>query len=221
MALIGYARVSTDAQDTLLQRMALEKAGCEQIFEETASGSKANRSELKRCLDYLREGDVLVMWKLDRLARSLKQLVDIIHDLGERGIGFRCLTQSIDTTSASGKLVFGIFATLAEFERDLIKERTIAGLNAARAEGRIGGRPLKLSEDQIAELEQRLAGKQPWRSVAADMGISQATISRYRNGERDASRKRRAQAVARAAPSNNKRKTKRSIRPAAKQRTSV
>lgn len=133
------------------------------------------------------------------------------------------MTQGIDTTqdAAIGTLIFSIFAGLAEVEREMIRERTRAGLEAARSEGRVGGRPLKLSEDQIAELEQRLAGKQPWRSIATDMGISQATISRYRNGERDASRKRRAQAVARAAPSNNKRKTKRSIRPAAKQRTSV
>ena len=179
MSLIGYARVSTNAQDTELQLAALNEAGCEKIFDETASGAKADRPELKSCLAYLREGDTLVVWKLDRLARSLKQLVDIVDDLGNRQISFRCLTQNIDTTSSTGKLVFGIFATLAEFERDLIKERTVAGLNAARANGRVGGRP-KLSVDKVAELNRRLADKEPWRSIAKAMTLSQATISRYK-----------------------------------------
>ena len=179
MSLIGYARVSTNAQDTELHLAALNEAGCEKIFDETASGAKADRPELKSCLAYLREGDTLVVWKLDRLARSLKQLVDIVDDLGNRQISFRCLTQNIDTTSSTGKLVFGIFATLAEFERDLIKERTVAGLNAARANGRVGGRP-KLSVDKVAELNRRLADKESWRSIAKAMDLSQATISRYK-----------------------------------------
>ena len=179
MSLIGYARVSTNAQDTELQLAALNEAGCEKVFDETASGAKADRPELKSCLAYLREGDTLVVWKLDRLARSLKQLVDIVDDLGNRQISFRCLTRNIDTTSSTGKLVFGIFATLAEFERDLIKERTVAGLNAARANGRVGGRP-KLSVDKVAELNRRLPDKEPWRSIAKAMDLSQATISRYK-----------------------------------------
>jgi len=179
MSLVGYARVSTNAQDTELQLAALNEAGCQRIFDETASGAKADRPELKRCLDFLRDGDVLVVWKLDRLARSLKQLVDIVHDLGERKIGFRCLTQSIDTTNSSGKLIFGIFAVLAEFERDLIKERTMAGLHAARAKGKVGGRP-KLAAEKVAELNRRLADKESWRSIAKAMDISQATISRHR-----------------------------------------
>ena len=179
MALIGYARVSTSQQDTDLQLAALKEAGCEKVFEETASGAKADQPELRRCLEYLREGDVLVTWKLDRLARSLKQLVDIVHDLGERKVGFRCLTQNIDTTSSSGKLVFGIFATLAEFERELIRERTTAGLKAARAQGRIGGRP-KLDPGKVTELNRRLSEGESWRSIAKALDISQATISRYK-----------------------------------------
>ena len=179
MATIGYIRVSTADQNLEMQREALRDAGCERIFEETASGAKVDRPELKRCLEYLRDGDVLIVWKLDRLARSLRQLVDIVHGLGERQIGFRCLTQSIDTTSSGGKLVFGIFATLAEFERDLIRERTVAGLNAARMQGKVGGRP-RLSDEKVTELNRRLAEKQPWRLIAREMDISQATISRYK-----------------------------------------
>ena len=194
MALIGYARVSTFQQDTDLQLAALKEAGCKKIFEETASGARTDRPELRRCLEYLREGDVLITWKLDRLARSLKQLADIVHDLGERQVGFRCLTQNIDTTSSSGKLVFGIFATLAEFERELIAERTTAGLKAARAQGRFGGRP-KLDPEKVVELNRRLAEGESWRSIAKALDISQATISRYRNGNNDAARKRRAKAA--------------------------
>ena len=178
---IGYCRVSTEEQCLNLQKDALRNAGVadNDIYEEKASGAKEDRAVLEQALRALREGDVLVVWKLDRLARSLKQLVDIVHDLGERKIGFRCLTQSIDTTNSSGKLIFGIFAVLAEFERDLIKERTMAGLHAARAKGKVGGRP-KLAAEKVAELNRRLADKESWRSIAKAMDISQATISRHR-----------------------------------------
>ncbi len=180
MAHIGYARVSTNKQDTKLQTDALKDAGCEKIFKETASGAKSDRPQLAKMLEYVREGDVIVVWKLDRLARSLKQLVEIVDDLRERGIGFKVLTGAdIDTTTASGRLVFGIFASLAEFERELIKERVNAGLATARAEGRVGGRP-KLSEEKVIELRGRLASGQSWRQIAKDLDISVATISRYR-----------------------------------------
>ena len=138
--IIGYARVSTQDQNPQLQRDALEEAGCEQVFEERVTGTKRERPELQACLRTLRDGDTLVVWKLDRLARSLKDLMELIHDLNERGVGFRSLTEAIDTTSAGGKLVFHIFGALAEFEHSLIRERTLAGLAAARARGRKGGR---------------------------------------------------------------------------------
>ncbi len=133
--IIGYARVSTQDQNPVLQLDALSGAGCEQVFHETATGTLRERPELTVCLRTLRKGDDLVVWKLDRLARSLKDLVEIVHDLNARGVGFRSLTESIDTTSSGGRLVFHIFGALAEFEHSLIRERTIAGLAAARARG--------------------------------------------------------------------------------------
>jgi DNA invertase Pin-like site-specific DNA recombinase len=139
--LIGYARVSTFEQTLDLQQDALTKAGCEQTFTDTISGSVAERPGLQNALLYLREGDTLVVWRLDRLGRSLKHLIDTITTLHERDIGFRSLTENIDTTTSSGKLIFHVFGALAEFERDLIRERTQAGLAAARARGRHGGRP--------------------------------------------------------------------------------
>jgi DNA invertase Pin-like site-specific DNA recombinase len=147
--IIGYARVSTNDQSPELQVDALEKAGAEQIFQEKFTGTLKERPELSQCLRMLRQGDVLIVWKLDRLARSLKDLVEIVQDLQDRGIGFKSLTESIDTTSSGGRLVFHIFGALAEFERDLIRERTIAGLQAARARGRKGGRKPTLSDTDI------------------------------------------------------------------------
>lgn len=140
MPAIGYARVSTDAQDLALQCDALAKVGCEKIFEDVASGAKADRPGLTEALRYLREGDVLVVWKFDRLGRSLPHLIETVSNLQERGIGLRSLTENIDTTTPGGKLVFSIFGALAEFERNLIRERTAAGLKAAAARGRKGGR---------------------------------------------------------------------------------
>jgi DNA invertase Pin-like site-specific DNA recombinase len=152
MTLIGYARVSTGAQDLSLQLDALRAIKCTKIFEEHASGAKTERPELARTLAHLRAGDTLVVWKLDRLGRDLRHLVNVVHELTDRGIGLKVLTgqgAQIDTTTAQGKLVFGIFAALAEFERDLIRERTQAGLIAAAARGRKGGRKPVVTLDKL------------------------------------------------------------------------
>src|SRR3712207_2162831 len=139
--MVGYARVSTTDQTLSLQQDALMRAGCERIFSDTMSGAKAERPGLVQALRFMRSGDVLVVWKLDRLGRSLKNLIDVVTELETLGIGFRSITESIDTTTSGGKLIFHIFGALAEFERELIRERTSAGLAAARARGRKGGRP--------------------------------------------------------------------------------
>ena len=139
--LIGYARVSTADQTLDLQKDALQQAGCTKIFTDTASGAKAERTGLDEALNYVRQGDTLVVWRLDRLGRSLTHLIDTITTLNNRKIGFKSITENIDTTTSGGKLIFHIFGALAEFERDIIQERTQAGLTAARARGRKGGRP--------------------------------------------------------------------------------
>jgi DNA invertase Pin-like site-specific DNA recombinase len=146
--LIGYARVSTQEQNLDLQLDALKRAGCEKVFSDTASGAKAARPSLEQALSHARKGDTLVVWKLDRLGRSLRHLIDTIQALSGRGVGFKSIQESIDTTTPGGKLVFHVFGALAEFERDLVKERTNAGLASARARGRKGGRPKSLSEKQ-------------------------------------------------------------------------
>ena len=146
---IGYARVSTQDQRPELQLDALTAAGCEQIFQEKVSGKDKDRPELETCLKVLRTGDTLAVWRLDRLGRSLKDLVEIVHTLEARGVGFQSLTESIDTTNAGGKLIFHVFAALAEFESNLIRERTVAGLAAARARGRMGGRKVKMSKADV------------------------------------------------------------------------
>ena len=138
--LIGYARVSTQDQHLDLQTDALEKAGCIKVFTDIASGAKTERNGLKEALAYLREGDILTVWKLDRLGRSLKHLIEVVNSLSAVNIGFQSLQEKIDTTTSGGKLIFHIFASLAEFERDLIRERTNAGLKAARTRGRMGDR---------------------------------------------------------------------------------
>src|SRR6187397_2709116 len=138
---ISYARVSTEDQTLALQQDALQQAGCERIFTDTASGSRVDRPGLEEAIEYVRPGDTLVVWKLDRLGRSLPHLIDTIRQLQERGVGFKSLTEQIDTTTSGGKLIFHVFAALAEFERDVIRERTHAGLAAARARGRRGGHP--------------------------------------------------------------------------------
>src|SRR3982750_3492495 len=146
---IGYARVSTDEQNLNLQRDALKTAGCELIFDDMVSGTKARRPGLEQALSHLRPGDTLVVWRLDRLGRSLRHLIDTVTDLQEKGIGFKSLTESIDTTTSGGKLVFHIFEALAEFEREIIRERTQAGLQSARARGRHGGPKHKLTKKQV------------------------------------------------------------------------
>ena len=143
--LLGYARVSTGEQTLDLQLDALAKAGCEKIYRETASGAAAERPVLADVVGYLRPGDTLVVWRLDRLGRSLQHLIETIAQLADRGIGFKSVTEQIDTTTSGGKLVFHVFGSLAEFERDLLRERTHAGLAAARARGRPGGRPKALA----------------------------------------------------------------------------
>ncbi len=175
---IGYARVSTEDQNTSLQMDALKCAGCEQLFEEKVSGKNKDRPELEVCLKVLREGDTLIVWRLDRLGRSLEHLVQIVHELEDRKIGFLSLTESIDTTNAGGKLIFHIFAALAEFERNLIRERTIAGLKAARARGRVGGRKAKLSNSDTRKAAAMLLDPLVTKTeVAKHFGISRVTLN--------------------------------------------
>src|SRR5664280_3072340 len=147
--LIGYARVSTEDQNAELQIDALNAAGCFKVFTDKASGSLSHPPQLDKMLEQLRDGDVVVVWRLDRLGRSLKNLIALVEELAEKGVGFRSLTENIDTTTNGGKLVFHIFGALAEFERTLIRERTMAGLAAARARGRVGGRPPTMTHDKI------------------------------------------------------------------------
>lgn len=182
--LIGYARVSTDDQELHLQIDALLKAGCqkENIFTDKASGAKENRPGLERCLSALHSGDTLIVWRLDRLGRSMSQLVNLIEMLKGRGVGFKSICDgAIDTTTASGDLIFNIFSALAQFERRLIQERTKAGLSAARARGRLGGRrPLSPSDPKIITAQKMHADK----SISVDdicksLNISRATLYRY------------------------------------------
>ena len=178
--LVGYARVSTQEQDLALQLDALKAAGCRKVFEEKASGAQRERPALKAALDYMRQGDTLVVWKLDRLARSLKQLIETIEDLGTRGIGLRSLTEAIDTTTAGGKLVFHIFAALAELERGVIRERTLAGLQAARARGRTGGRPPALSPKDVAAAKALLKDPEiTVAEVARRLAVAPSTLYRH------------------------------------------
>lgn len=178
--LIGYARVSTQEQTLALQQDALTKAGCAKIFTDTISGASQERKGLAQSLDFVRDGDTLVVWKLDRLGRSLKHLIETVTMLAERGIGFKSLTEQIDTTTSGGKLIFHVFGALAEFERDLIRERTQAGLAAARARGRRGGRPALLDEKKrkllltlYADKSNRLA------DILGTLHISKSTLYRY------------------------------------------
>ena len=178
--LIGYARVSTIDQNLDLQRNALTEAGCERIFTEQMSGAVADRPELMAAISYARFGDTLVVWKLDRLARSMKQLIETVEKLRARGIGFRSMTEVIDSTTAQGLLVFHMFGALAEFERSLIRERTRAGLAAAKKAGRTGGRPPKLTDSDIQAAKAMLANPDIGvAEVAHRLGVSQATLYRH------------------------------------------
>lgn len=182
--LIGYARVSTDDQDLALQLDALQGAGCDRIFTDQASGAKRDRPGLLQALDYARAGDVLCVWRLDRLGRSLLHLLETVEGLKARGVGFRSLQEAMDTTTPGGVLIFHIFGALAEFERALIRERTQAGLKAARARGRIVGRRPKLSATQQAMARRLLAAPDVSISQVADsLQVSRATI--YRLLDRD------------------------------------
>ena len=177
---IGYARVSTDDQNASLQVDALKKAGCIKVFTDHASGSKASRPELDKMIDQLRTDDVVVVWRLDRLGRSLRNLIELVADLDEQGVGFRSLTESIDTTTNGGRLIFHIFAALAEFERDLIRERTHAGLAAARACGRVGGRPSVMNDKKVDKARKLYDSRQHTVSEIAEMlDVSVATIYRH------------------------------------------
>jgi len=178
--LVGYARVSTAEQDPALQLDALTSAGCWRVFTDHASGSREDRPELVAALDSLRSGDTLVVWRLDRLGRSLPHLIDTVTGLRERGVGFRSVTEAIDTTTAGGRLVFHLFGALAEFERQLIRDRTLAGLAAARARGRVGGRPRTMTPATL-RLARALRAQTPPVSlgqIAVELGLPKSTVAR-------------------------------------------
>jgi len=178
--LIGYARVSTDDQNLDLQIDALTKDGCDRILEDHISGAKAERPGLQEALNYARVGDTIVVWRLDRLSRSLKDLIEMVTQLESRGIGLKSLQEAIDTSSSSGKLIFHIFGALAEFERNLIRERTQAGLQAARARGRKGGRPKSLNKDkQALAVKLYEEKKHTIKQICQMMGISKPTLYKY------------------------------------------
>ncbi|MCG7349745.1 recombinase family protein [Sphingomonas sp. ACRSK] len=177
--LIGYARVSTSEQDLRPQLDALREAGCERMFSDKASGAKANRVGLADALSHARAGDVLVVWKLDRLGRTMKGLVDLAADLAERAIGLRSLTDGIDTAGTAGKLVFHIMAAMAEMERDLNRERTTAALMVARREGRVGGRKTVMTPKRLEAARKLLASGMPMREIAPAIGVSVPTLYRH------------------------------------------
>ena len=178
--LIGYARVSTRDPKAHLQLDALRDAGCEKIFEENASGARRDRPELNAALEFMRSGDILVVWKLDRLARSTRQLLETVELFDQRQIGLRTITQNIDTTNAGGGLIFTVFGTLAEFEREILRERTRAGLDAARSRGRKGGRPRSLSEKDLKQARALLTDPEiTVEEVARRFGVGPSTLYRY------------------------------------------
>jgi DNA invertase Pin-like site-specific DNA recombinase len=178
--LIGYARVSTADQTLNLQKDALQQAGCSKIFTDTISGTKADRPGLEQALSFIRPGDTLVVWRLDRLGRSLKHLIETITTLHDRQIGFKSITENIDTTTSGGKLIFHIFGALAEFERDIIRERTLAGLQAARARGKRGGRPKALQTNQVAMAQALYNDTQhSIAEICQMLKISKTTLYRY------------------------------------------
>ena len=176
---VGYARVSTTDQNLDLQIDALKQQGCHKIFEEKITASTLDRPKLTEALNYVREGDIIVVWKLDRLGRSLKDLIEIVNDLENRNIGLQTCHENIDTTTAVGRLIFHIFGALAEFERNILKERTMAGLESARARGRMGGRPHKLKDEKIVQLKALYASKLPIREILKTFKISKRTLYCY------------------------------------------
>ena len=177
--LIGYARVSTQDQHLDLQLEALQKAGCEKILEDKLSGTRADRPGLAKVLELLRSGDTLVVWKLDRLGRSVKQLVDLVSALHQLGVHFKSLTDAIDTSTPSGRFFFHVMASLAEMERELIVERTRAGLQVARQLGRKGGRKPKMTQSKVDSARQLLSVGTPPKDVARNLGVSVPTLYRW------------------------------------------
>jgi DNA invertase Pin-like site-specific DNA recombinase len=178
--LYGYCRVSTADQSLDLQRDALERAGCDRVFSDIASGALDDRPQLAKAVAALRAGDTLVVWRLDRLGRSLRHLIETVNDFRDRGIAFRSLQESIDTSTSGGKLVFHIFGALAEFERELVRERSQAGLAAARARGRMGGRPRAMTPDKVRLARQLYDSREHTvEAIAKTLGVSRASIYRH------------------------------------------
>jgi len=187
--LVGYARISTSSQSLDLQIKALKEAGCDKIFTDIASGAKSVRPGFKDAEMILREGDTLVVWKLDRLGRSIRHLIESINDLKEKGVGFHSLQEAINTQTSGGKLVFHIFSALAEFERDLIRERTNAGLEAARARGKKGGRPKSLKQPKSVTLLKQMHANSNYSigEICKTLNISRSTLYRYLKSDNDKS----------------------------------
>jgi len=178
---VGYARVSTTEQDPRLQHDALTAAGCKRIFTDVASGMRDDRPQLAAVLEYLQPGNTLVVWRLDRLGRSLRHLIEVAGVLAERDVGLRSLTEQIDTTTAGGRMVFHVFGALAELERELIRERTLAGLAAARARGRVGGRPSTMTPAKL-KLAKRMRRDDPpasYREIARELNVGVTTVRRH------------------------------------------
>lgn len=185
--LIGYARISTIEQNLDLQLGALTEAGCTKIFQDTVSGAKGIRKGLSEALDYAREGDTIIVWRLDRLGRSLGQLIELMRVLNERGIGFRSLVETIDTSTPIGQFFFHVTGAFSELERNLIRERTLAGLEAARARGRNGGRPKALDEeDALMALELHQSNKATIEAISKRFGVAKRTLYRYLERQRSA-----------------------------------
>jgi DNA invertase Pin-like site-specific DNA recombinase len=177
--LVGYARVSTVEQNIDLQLSALREAGCEKLYQDHMSGTKANRPGLDMALEVLRKNDTLVVWKLDRLGRTVKGLIDLVSQLQLKGINFKSITDNVDTTTPSGRFFFHMMASLAQMERELIAERTKAGLDAAKAKGRVGGRKRKMTQSKIESAKQLLASGILPKDVAQDLGVSIPTLYRW------------------------------------------
>lgn len=176
---IGYIRISTYEQNQSLQKDALKKDGCEKLFNDTASGKDRERAGLQKAIDFLRKGDVLVVWRLDRLGRSLRDLIEIMATLERKGAGLKSIKENIDTTTTGGRLIFHVFGALSEFEREVILERTQAGLKAARARGRSGGRPKKLTDDQIKKIKElHRKNEKTVPEICQMMGVSRSTLYR-------------------------------------------
>jgi len=180
--LLGYARVSTADQTAALQQDALKAAGCFRVWTDTASGAKADRPKFAEVFDQLRSGNTLVVWRLDRLGRSLPHLIETIGDLEERGVGFKSVQESIDTTTPGGRLVFHVFSALAQFELELVRERTMAGLAAARARGRTGGRPSVMTPSKLKQATRMVSDGLPLNEIAQVLGMSRSTLYRHIEG---------------------------------------